>query len=207
MLQSAPPDLQRQTEINRYHVHNHGDNTVHRGNNVHVRDIDHRGDNMHVRADNVQRRDIDTHRFPHNRGDDIPHRDVDSQRFPNIHHHNNSNHQTRPPHGYVPEYQHTRQSSDSYLRENSDMYVDQNQSNHGNNHYVKRPQQNVRSHTPVERWQDNHLSYQTKPSYVRPESSGNYYSDSIFAYREPTYPMTAGKRPVHSITQPGSAKV
>lgn len=62
-----------------------------------------------------------------------------------------------------------------------------------------------RSHTPIERYFDGELSYHEKP--FRHEHSSGYYGDPMFAYRDPVYPSVAGKRPVQTISQSGSAKV
>ncbi|XP_052094977.1 partitioning defective 3 homolog B-like isoform X6 [Mytilus californianus] len=87
---------------------------------------------------------------------------------------------------------HQRQSSDTL--ENTNSYRD---------NFV--PRMPSRSHTPIERYFDGELSYHEKP--VRYEHSSGYYRDPIFAYRDPVYPSVAGKRPVQTISQSGSAKV
>ncbi|XP_033762104.1 partitioning defective 3 homolog isoform X6 [Pecten maximus] len=91
-----------------------------------------------------------------------------------------------------------------HVRQNSDSYSDQNRDN-----LLRHPLS--RSHTPVEQWREDHLSYHRKPPYpppeVHPRDSGYSYNDTVYTYREPLYPPVAGKRQVHTITQPGSAKV
>jgi hypothetical protein len=87
---------------------------------------------------------------------------------------------------------HQRQSSDTL--ENTNLYRD---------NFVRHMPS--RSHTPIERYFDGELSYHEKP--CRREHSSGYYGDPIFAYRDPVYPSVAGKRPVQTISQPGSAKV
>ncbi|XP_060064667.1 partitioning defective 3 homolog [Ylistrum balloti] len=91
-----------------------------------------------------------------------------------------------------------------HMRQNSDTYSDQNRDN-----FVRRPLS--RSHTPVEHWRDDQLSYHRKPLYppteVHPRENSYTYNDTVYTYREPLYPPVAGKRQVHTITQPGSAKV
>ncbi|XP_071157777.1 partitioning defective 3 homolog isoform X4 [Mytilus edulis] len=87
---------------------------------------------------------------------------------------------------------HQRQSSDTLENTNSNR-----------DNFV--PRMPSRSHTPIERYFDGELSYHEKP--VRYEHSSGYYRDPIFAYRDPVYPSVAGKRPVQSISQSGSAKV
>ncbi|XP_021343149.1 partitioning defective 3 homolog isoform X3 [Mizuhopecten yessoensis] len=89
-----------------------------------------------------------------------------------------------------------------HVRQNSDSYSDRDQ-------FPRQPPS--RSHTPIEQWHDNHLSYHRKPLYtsaeVHPTDSNYGYNDAVYTYREPVYPPVAGKRQVHTITQPGSAKV
>lgn len=67
----------------------------------------------------------------------------------------------------------------------------------------------ARSQTPVEHWSGRDPQYQNRQLYGRqePPPGGGYYGDNLFTYKDPVYPAVAGKRPVQSLSQPGSAKV